>query len=69
MKNTKISERFTFQLRAEFFNMWNWHRFVTGGTWGVGRAFTEDVASPTFGLWTGNVSTPRNIQLGAKLIF
>jgi hypothetical protein len=66
MKNTKISERFTFQLRAEFFNMWNWHRFVVGGTWGTGRAFTEDVASPTFGLWTGNVSTPRNIQMGAK---
>jgi hypothetical protein len=69
IKNTKISERVTFQLRGEFFNVWNWHRFVTGGTWGTGRAFVEDVASPAFGQWTGAVSQPRNIQLGAKVIF
>jgi Carboxypeptidase regulatory-like domain len=69
IKNTRISERITFQFRGEFFNTWNWHRFVYGGTWGTGRAFVEDVASPNFGLWTGNVSKPRNIQLGAKIIF
>jgi hypothetical protein len=69
IKNTRISERITFQFRGEFFNTWNWHRFVYGGTWGTGRAFVEDVASPNFGSWTGNVSKPRNIQLGAKLIF
>jgi len=69
IKNTKISERVTFQLRGEFFNVWNWHRFVTGGVWGTGRAIVEDVASPIFGQWSGSVSQPRNIQLGAKIIF
>ncbi len=69
IKETRIAEKVTFQLRGEFFNVWNWHRFVAGGTWGTGRAFNEDVSSPNFGKWTGTISTPRNIQVGAKLIF
>jgi hypothetical protein len=69
IKDTKIGEKVTFQVRGEFFNVWNWHRFVYGGTWGTGRAFDEDVSSPTFGEWTGAISKPRNIQVGAKLIF
>jgi hypothetical protein len=56
-------------LRGEFFNVWNWHRFVYGGAWGTGRAFDEDVSSPSFGKWTGAISKPRNIQVGAKLVF
>jgi len=69
IKETRIAEKVTFQVRGEFFNVWNWHRFVAGGTWGTGRAFNEDVSSPNFGKWTGTISTPRNIQVGAKLIF
>jgi hypothetical protein len=69
IKETKIAEKVTFQVRGEFFNVWNWHRFVAGGTWGTGRAFNEDVSSPNFGKWTGTISTPRNVQVGAKLIF
>jgi hypothetical protein len=69
IKNTKMSEKVTFQLRGEFFNIWNWHRFVAGGAWGQQRAFIDDVSSPNFGMWTGAISPPRNIQLGAKVIF
>ena len=69
IKETRIAEKVTFQVRGEFFNVWNWHRFVAGGTWGTGRAFNEDVSSPNFGKWTGTISTPRNVQVGAKLIF
>jgi hypothetical protein len=69
LKNTRISEKVTFQLRGEFFNLWNWHYFVTGGVWGVARPFVDDVASPAFGQWNGAVSQPRNIQVGAKIIF
>jgi hypothetical protein len=69
IKNTKMSEKVTFQLRGEFFNIWNWHRFVAGGAWGQQRAFVDDVSSPNFGMWTGAISPPRNIQLGAKVIF
>src|SRR5216117_1508306 len=29
LKNTRISEKVTFQLRGEFFNVWNMHSFVT----------------------------------------
>ena len=68
-KNIPITERWRAQLRGELFNVWNWHRFVYGGTLGTGRAFDEDVSSPSFGKWTGAISKPRNIQVGAKLVF
>jgi hypothetical protein len=32
-------------------------------------AFNTDVASPSFGMWNGTVSDPRNIQFGLKLLF
>jgi hypothetical protein len=28
-----------------------------------------DVSGPTFGMWNGRVSTPRNIQFGVKVQF
>jgi hypothetical protein len=68
-KTTSITERVKFQFRAEFFNLWNWHFFSQGTTWGQGGAFNNDVSSPGFGLVTGAVTTPRNIQMGAKIIF
>jgi len=68
-KTTSITERVKFQFRAEFFNLWNWHYFSRGTTWGEGGAFVTDVSSPSFGMVTGEVTTPRNIQLGAKFLF
>jgi hypothetical protein len=68
-KTTSITERIKFQFRAEFFNIWNWHFFARGTTWGEGGAFFNDLASPNFGMPTGSVTTPRNIQMGAKIIF
>lgn len=68
IKSTQITERIRFQIRAEFFNVWNWHIFSSSGTWGF-SAFDTDIASPTFGTWNGTVSRPRNIQLGARITF
>jgi hypothetical protein len=71
VKTTSIKEKVSLQIRAELFNVWNWHSFNNPGQFssGVGSAWTTDIASPSFGLWNGTVSTPRNIQLGAKIIF
>ncbi|MGH9397134.1 MAG: carboxypeptidase regulatory-like domain-containing protein [Terriglobia bacterium] len=59
--NIAITERFKAQLRCDFFNMWNWHSLSTN--------FNSDVNSPSFGLWNGGVSAPRNIQLGIRFTF
>ncbi len=73
IKNTRINERVNIQFRAEFFNVWNWHCFTSpGGENGLNDGFQVtdvDVSSPTFGLWNGNVSNPRNIQFGLKVQF
>jgi hypothetical protein len=61
-KTTRISERFSFEFRAEAFNIWNNHYFP-------GTPVNTDVASPNFGLWNGSVTAPRNLQLGGKLLF
>ncbi len=46
LKNIRISEKATFQLRGEFFNVWNWHYFVTGGVWGVtGKDFSNNLGT------------------------
>jgi hypothetical protein len=68
-KNTKITEKVGFQIRAEFFNLFNLHFFTQGTTWGQGAAFVTDLGSPLFGTWTGAVTTPRNIQLGGRVSF
>lgn len=72
IKNTRITERLNFQLRAEFFNVFNWHTFTSSGEWG-GLAFNNDVSNITgnnaFGTWNGSVSRPRNIQVGARFEF
>ena len=68
VKNTRITERVGFQIRAEAFNAFNWHIFSNVGQFG-GSAITTDVSSPSFGLWNGSVSNPRNLQIGAKVIF
>ncbi len=68
-KNTNITEKTKFQLRAEFFNLFNLHYFTQGTTWGQQGAFVTDLGSPLFGTWTGQVTTPRNIQLSARFSF
>jgi len=60
--NIPITERFRAQIRAEFFNAWNWHCLD-------GAPFVNDIASPSFGDWNGSVSSPRNIQLGVRFVF
>jgi hypothetical protein len=67
-KNISLTERASVEIRSEFFNVWNWHVFANPGEFGAG-AFDTNVASPTFGMWNGSVSAPRNIQLGVRIIF
>ena len=43
-----------------------------GGEDGMGQQFqvtNVDISNPSFGMWDGTVSTPRNIQFGLKLLF
>ena len=61
-KTVPLKERVQFTIGGQFFNAWNWHSFV-------GQPITTDVASPSFGLWNGSVSTPRNIQIYARFTF
>jgi hypothetical protein len=71
MKDVKITERVGLEIRLEAFNVWNWHIFTTSGGAPMTnlQPFNEDVSSPTFGMWTGDISPPRNCQLGLKLTF
>ncbi|HXU15579.1 MAG TPA: TonB-dependent receptor [Terriglobales bacterium] len=72
-KNTRISERVNFQFRAEFYNAFNYHVFVDDSNFNIsngnGGSLHTDVSDPSFGQWSGNVSAPRRIQLGARLEF
>ena len=68
-KNSRISERVSMDIRAELFNMWNWHAFVCQEFCSGSLAFINDVSSPTFGMWNGSASAPRNIQLSMKFLF
>jgi len=69
IKNSRLSDRITLQVRAEFFDAWNWHVFICQQFCTGVLAFNNDVSSPTFGQWNGAVSEPRNIQLGMKFLF
>ena len=69
-KNTAITERLKFELRAEFFNIWNWHIFQQGSDFGTGTSvFTTDIGSSGFGYWNGGITPPRNIQLAGRFTF
>jgi hypothetical protein len=69
IKNTRMAGNTNLQLRFEVFNLWNWHTLENGGgEWG-GLAFVNDVASPDFGKWNGNVSDPRTMQLAVRFEF
>jgi hypothetical protein len=69
MKNTRMAGGTNLQLRIEVFNLWNSHSFQANGQWG-NQAFNTDVNSGSFGRWNdGNVTQPRQIQLGARFEF
>jgi hypothetical protein len=71
-KNTKIGERGNFQLRFAFFNAFNQHYFYPGAAvnnQGSSFAFNNDVSLSNFGTWNRDVSSPRTIQIGARLEF
>ena len=69
VKKTRITEKTGLQFRADFFNIFNWHMFNQTGYWFGDQAFDADVASPSFGQWTGSVSFPRSIQFGLQFLF
>jgi hypothetical protein len=58
-KDVRITERVSFQFRAEAFNLWNNHRL---------SFFDNNLSSTSFGQWFG-VSNPRNIQLAGRITF
>jgi hypothetical protein len=73
-KIVHLTERFTFQLRGDAFNVFNAHHFNSVGAFiqssgNGGSAFDTDVASPNFGTWNGGVSSPRNIQVSGRISF
>ena len=73
-KSIHITERFTFLLRGDAFNIFNQHHFNNVGTFLLsggtgGSAFNTDVASPGFGTWNGTVTAPRNIQVSGRISF
>ena len=71
-KNTRLSERLNFQVRFQFFNAFNQHYFFPAANvnnQGSSFAFNNDISAPNFGAWNGGVSSPRTIQLGARLEF
>jgi hypothetical protein len=58
-KDVRITERVSFQFRAEAFNLWNNHRL---------SGFDVNLSSGSFGQWF-SVSNPRNIQLAGRITF
>lgn len=73
-KSVHLTERVTFQLRGDAFNVFNAHHFNTVGisiqSSGLGgSAFDTDVASASFGRWNGAVTSARNIQVSGRISF
>jgi hypothetical protein len=64
-KNAVVSERARLQLRAEFFNLLNRANLGTPSA----TVFSGASISPTAGLITSLATTPRQIQIGLKLMF
>lgn len=71
-KNTRLSERMNFQLRFQFFNAFNLHYFFPAtnvNNQGSSFGFNNDISASNFGAWNGGVSSPRTIQIGARIEF
>ena len=60
LKDTHINERIQMEFRAEFFNLLNQHAFSAPGT---------TVAASGFGVATGTLLSPRQLQFGLRFIF
>ena len=61
-KNGKITERFNYQFRAEFFN------FLNHPSFGCTSCISNTIGAGNFGQITG-ANDPREIQFGLKLLF
>lgn len=59
-KLVRVREGMHFELRGEFFNLFNRVRMAVGNT---------NVTGSTFGKVTGVYNSPRQVQLGAKFVF
>jgi Carboxypeptidase regulatory-like domain/TonB dependent receptor len=70
-KNTKLTERFTLQLRAEMFNLFNHTNLAPAGQ--PSTSDTGGTIGSTFGAYAGapgiGVGEPFNTNLAAKIIF
>jgi hypothetical protein len=64
-KNFHFSERVNFQLRSEFYNIFNQHAFLAMGTPNTLIAIT----STQFGRYTQVSQNARVIQVGARVVF
>ncbi len=67
MKDTRWGESRYLQLRAEFFNVWNWHIFSSSGAWAP-SSFDTDLQRHVRQV-DGTVTKPRNIQVGVRITF
>jgi hypothetical protein len=59
-KSFALTERFQLQLRGEFFNVLNHPQFDLPG---------QTIGSPSAGVITATVGTPRDVQLSLRLQF
>jgi len=64
-KNFHFSERVNFQIRGEFYNIFNNHAFQVVGGATTGPAIT----SSTFGQYTSVSQNARTIQVAARIVF
>jgi hypothetical protein len=64
-KNFHFSERVNFQLRSEFYNIFNMHAFLQMANANTGTPIT----STQFGQYTSVSQNARTIQVGARIVF
>ncbi|HLH38004.1 MAG TPA: carboxypeptidase-like regulatory domain-containing protein [Bryobacteraceae bacterium] len=64
-KTTRVAERASLQIRAEFFNVLNHANFATPNA----TVFSGTAISGSAGLITATATTSRQIQFGMKLVF
>jgi len=69
IKDIALTEKVKLQIRAEFFNIWNWHTFNCQTQCFGDNAFGNAVGDSQFGIWNGDVSNPRNVQAVARITF
>ena len=64
-KNFHFSERVNFQVRSEFYNIFNQHAFLAMGNAGA----LTPITSSQFGQYTAVSQNARQIQVGARVVF